>query len=147
MTERVGTVGEVAEESEAKEKTSGRQVFDIAAYGKEVADTVDVDGLLLSVPKTYKERKNKPLKKDDFASEATYIHYQSLVFGQKAEYYATKSAEFENKAIRIEKFGSESARKTANKLAKAKAQMVKLTQTLLDTGMDQKELDDILAGM
>lgn len=146
MTETVGTVGEVAEVDESEEKTSGRQIFDVVAYGEENEGTVDSDGLLLAVPTTYNSRKNKPLKKEAFASEATYIRYQATVAEQRSDFYAAKAVELASKAMRIEKFGSEAARKTANKLAKAKAQMAKLRATLLET-MDESELDAIFESM
>lgn len=159
-TNKVGnTVGEVGEVEAAEEKKSGRQPFDVIAYGEAVPNSVDADGLFLVVPTDvvdgegkvavvgYSERKNKPLKKENFASEATFVHYQALVAMQKSEFFAAKAIDLKSRATRIEKFGSEDARKAAHKLDKAKKQMDKLKQQLLDTGMSPEDLEAILADM
>ena len=154
--EKVGTVGEVAEVKDATEKkSSGREPLDIAGYvlaqceerGVAKEEIIDADGFLLEVPVTYNERKHKPMKKDDFASEAIFIRWQAEQARQRADFYSAKAVDLDAKATRVEKFGSEAARKAANKLDKAMKQMEKLREQLLATGMDEAELDSIMASM
>ena len=162
-TNKVGEVsnkvGDVAEVEGTKEKKSGRQPFDVVAFGAAIENAVDGDGLLTIVPDTvfaedgvtvtvagYDERKNKPLKKENFLTEAVYTRYCAMVSNQKSEWHAAKAVDLLAKAKRIEQFGSEDARKAANKLAKAQKQMIKLRATLKATGMTDEQLDDILAG-
>lgn len=134
-------------EAEAEEKPKGRQPYDLEALVAENAKAVDSDGMLTIVPEDYDSRKHIPLKKEDFTNEATFIRYQSLVAGQRAEFYAQRSSELAGKADRLEKFGSESARKTASKLARAKQSMAKLRTQLLESGMSEEELDALISDM
>ncbi len=130
-----------------KEKVKGRQDFDLAALKKADAKAVNAEGLLTVSPATFNYRTNKPLGKAAFASESVFIKYQSLVATQKSEFFAQKASELSGKADRIEKFGSESSRKAASKLAKAKTQMAKLRAQLIESGMDEKDLDALIEKM
>ena len=141
MAKKVGQMKK--EEKEEK----GRKIYDSAALVAENPKAVDADGLLTIAPTDYDSRKMAPLKKEHFVSEAVYNRYQALVASQRSEFYAQRSAELNGKADRLEKFGSEVARKAAGKLARAKQQMVTLRAQLLETGMDEKELDSLIENM
>lgn len=143
MAKKVGDL----DNQEQEEKKKGRQDFDVLAFGKEHDGAVDGEGLLTIAPSAYHYRTNKPLKKEQFASESIYIKYQSLIATQKAEFFAQKASELTGKAERLEKFGSEVARKAAGKLARAKAQMATLRQQLIDTGMAAEEIDALIENM
>ena len=140
---KVGDLGK----GEAEPEPKGRQDFNVKAYGKENAGTVDKDGLITVSPPAYSYRKNTPLKKEQFSSEAIYIQFQAMTCEQKAEWFAQRAKELSNKAERLLKFGSEKARRAANKLAKAKEQIKTLREQLLATGMDETELDDLIENM
>ena len=140
-------VGDLENGKEIEEKKKGRLAYDSAELKKVNAKAVNEDGLLTVAPPDYHHRKNLPLKKEAFATEAVYIRYQSMIASQKAEFYVTKSSELTGKADRLEKFGSEVARKAATKLARAKTQMATLRQQLIDTGMSEAELDALIEDM
>ncbi len=142
MTKKVGDL-----EKQVEEKKKGRQDYDSTTLVAENAEAVNADGLLTIAPSDFHFRKHKPLRKEAFASESIYLKHQSLIATQKAEFFATKASELAGKAERLEKFGSEAARKTASKLAKAKAQMATLRQQLIDTGMAAKEIDALIENM
>jgi Uri superfamily endonuclease len=150
MGTKVTKVGEMpdTESVDEKKKEKGRAIFDIAAYGTEVADSVDADGCLTVVPTTFNIRKNKPMKKEHFATEALYIRYQAAVATQKAEHEVAKAADLIAKAERVEKFGSDESRKTANKLAKAVKSMATLRAKLIEDGdMTAEAVDDLIKNM
>ncbi len=140
---KVGDLNKVV----AKEKPKGRQEYNSDALVATNPEAKNMDGLLTIVPTDYDSRKHKPLKKTDFATEAVFIRQQAFVAAQRAEWFAQRSAELVGKADRLEKFGSESARKTATRLARAKYQMADLRKQLLATGMAEAELDDLIANM
>lgn len=140
-------VGDLAAEQQTEKKQKGRQDFDVLAYQAKNTEAVNAEGLLVVAPTTYHYQKNLPLKKEQFSSESIYLKYQALVAAQKAEFYAQKSSELTGKAERLEKFGSEAARKTAAKLSRAKEQMGKLRLQLLESGMPEAELDDLIKNM
>ena len=139
-------VGSLNEENQ-KEVVKGRQDYSSAELVVANPEAVDPNGLLSVCPDDFNCRKNNPLKKEAFVSEAIYIRYQSLVASQRAEFYAKKSGELTAKADRLEKFGSEAARKAAGKLARAKTQMATLRKQLLDSGMGEEELDALIKNM
>jgi hypothetical protein len=143
----VKKVGDLKNQTETEPEQKGRQDFDIKAFGKENKDAVDKDGLLAVAPPTYNYRKHKPMKKEQFATEALYIELQALICGQKAEFFTQRGKELASKAERLKKFGSEKARRAAAKLAKAKDTIKTLREQLLATGMDENELDDIIENM
>jgi len=140
-------VGDLEKAAKKGKKEKGRQEFDVPGFGGANANTVNDDGLLLVAPSDFHFRKHKPLKKEAFATEAIYIKHQSMLATQKAEFFAQKASELAGKAERLEKFGSEAARKAASKLAKAKLQMANLRQQLIDTGMDADEIDALIENM
>jgi hypothetical protein len=143
MAKKVGQL----EGTEEAEVEKGRHEYDVAAQQGRDAASVDGDGLLTVVPDQFNWRKNVPMKKEQFATEATFIKYQGLVAKQKADFYLEKSNELIGRADRLEKFGSEVARKAANKLVKAKDQIKKLREQLLATGMSEDDLNTLVAGM
>lgn len=144
MAKKVGQL----KKSDEEEVVKGRQDFNIDAFKKRNAAAVDEEGCLVIIPDDkFNWRKNNPLKKEQFASEGVFIQYQGLVSQQKSEFYAAKAKELYGKAERLLKFGSEKARKAANKLVKAKDQIKKLREQLLATGMQEAELDALIAGM
>ena len=143
-------VGDLAKGTEAQaevKKEKGRQDYSTAELVKTNAAAIDENGLLTVAPSDFNHRKHKPLKKEAFSSEAVYLRYQSLIAGQKSEFYATKSTELTGKADRLEKFGSEAARKAATKLQRAKKQMVTIRQQLIDSGMAEEEIDNLIKDM
>ena len=140
-------VGDLKNDGTTEEKVKGRQDYSSTELVKTNAAAVDADGLLTVAPPDFSIKKNKPLKKEAFATEATYIRHTANVAAQRAEFFAAKSGELVAKADRLEKFGSEAARKAASKLAKAKTQMGVLRKQLLDGGMDETELDALIANM
>ena len=146
MAKKVGQL-KAEETKQEEEKVKGRQPFDVEAYGKANAGAVDADGLLTVVPTTFAFRKNVPMKKEQFASEVIYIKYQSLVAGQKAKFFGEKAKELAGKAERLEKFGSEKARRAASKIQKAKNTITELREQLLASGMDAADLDNLIANM
>lgn len=139
-------VGDLKKEN-TEEKVKGRQDYSSANLVAANPAAVDADGLLTVGPDDYDYRTNKPLKKEAFASESIYLRYLSIVASQKASFFAKKSGELAGKADRLEKFGSEAARKAAGKLARAKAQMATLREQLLASGMGEAELDALIATM
>jgi len=143
MAKKVGALKKG--EEEVKEK--GRKDYDSAALVASNPEAVDADGLLTIAPTDYNHRKNTPMKKEQFSSESVYNRYQALIATQKSEFYAQKAAELMGKADRLEKFGSEAARKVATKLARAKQQMVVLRAQLLESGMGEEELDSLIKNM
>ena len=143
MAKKVGDLKKT--EVEVKEK--GRTDYDNAALIAANPEAVNADGLLTIAPTDYNYRKTNPMKKEQFLSESVYLRYQALVAQQKAEFFAQKSFELVGKADRLEKFGSESTRKAATKLARAKQQMTVLRQQLLDSGMSETELDSLIQNM
>ena len=141
MAKKVGSL----KKEEKVEK--GPKNYDSAELVASNPDAVDADGLLKIAPPDYNCRKNTPMKKEQFATEAIYNRYQALVAAQRAEFYAKRSTELNGKADRLEKFGSEAARKAAGKLARAKQQMAVLRTQLLESGMGEEELDSLIENM
>ena len=135
------------EKQETEKKKKGRQDYDVAGFGAANDGAVDAEGLLTISPPDFHYRKFNPLKKEAFASEATYVLHQAMLASQKSEFFALKAQELTGKAERLAKFGSEVARKAAGKLAKAKAQMAKIRQQLIDTGMSAEEIDGLIENM
>ena len=126
-----------------KVKKSSRSVYDTTL----LAGATNEEGLLILAPEDFNSRKHFPLKKEQFVSESVYLKYQSLVASQKAEFYAQKAKELAGKAERLEKFGSDAARKAAEKLVRAKKQMAILRKQLEDSGMSSEELDALIETM
>lgn len=140
---KVGTLNE----EQVEEVKKGRQDFDVEAYGATNEGAVDADGLMAIAPGDYSYRKHNTLKKDVFTTEAIFMRHQANVAAERAEFYATRSAELVGKADRLEKFGSETARKQAGKLERAKKQMDTIRQQLIDGGMAPEEIDSLIANM
>lgn len=130
-----------------KEQRKAARKFDIKAYGKEAEGNVNADGEILIVPGSFNHRKNNPLKKADFASEAIFVKYQGLISQQKSDFYAERATELVAKAERLEKFGSDDARKQAGKLQRAVDQIAVIRQQLIDGGMDEAEVDGLIKDM
>lgn len=142
MVEHVGDLNEATEE-----KKKGRQPYDTTELKASNKNAINADGLLMIAPAGFNFRLHETMKKEDFATESVYLRYQSLVASSKAEFFAEKSAELTGKADRLEKFGSESARKAATKLARAKKTMSDLRAQLVESGMSEEELDALIEDM
>lgn len=150
MAKKVGDLGAGASGSIAKptkEQKKAAKAFDIKAYGKEAEGNVNGDDEILIVPVAFNQRKNTPMKKADFASEAVFVKYQAMVAQQKSEFYAERSKELAGKADRLERFGSDDQRRKAKKLERAHEQMKVIRQQLIDGGMSEAEIDEIIATM
>lgn len=117
-----------------------------------VVTAVNGDGLLVAVPVPLKDgtgkiiyaghnsRKHLPLKKSNFASIAGYIRYQAVIARAKAVTLIKSAEEKEAKASRIEKFGDESTRKKAQKVARMREQLKVLEAGLVEEGVDIDKL-------
>ena len=147
MAKKVGDLKAGAAGTAGTDKEPVSRIFDIKAFGVVTEGALDDNGLLTVAPTTFNHRKNKGLKKGDFDKEATFLEYQAMVCHQKAAFYTARGNEISAKAERLAKFGSDSARRAAGKLARAKEQMAKLRQQLLDSGMDEAELNDLIDKM
>ena len=116
-----------------------------------VVTAVNADGKLVAVPKPIKEgdeivytgfdsRKHNGLKKDSFASIATFLRYQALIARIRAIALIKGAEEKERKATNIEKFGDEETRKKVQKVARMKEQLALLTKQLEDDNVDLSEI-------
>lgn len=117
-----------------------------------VVKAANADGKLVAVPKPIKDgegkivyagfdpRKHNGLKKDSFASIATFLRYQALVARLRAIALIKGAEEKERKATNIEKFGDEETRKKVQKVARMREQLATLTQQLKDDNVDISEL-------
>jgi len=81
------------------------------------------------IPDDFDSSKHKPLKKKDFASEATY-------FDMKAAEYETKAEEFRAKAEEARTLGDKETRQAANRLKKVQKTMLELVGRLKKQDVD-----------
>lgn len=146
------------QDKEGNEKEKGRIEFPIQgtryrnAEGQ-IVTAVNSEGLLIAVPKPIKDdegkkvlytgfdvRKHLPLKKNDFASFATFMYYQAFIARCKAVILIKSAEEKEAKASRIEKFGDENTRKKVQKIARMRDQLAALEKQLEADGVDVSNL-------
>lgn len=88
---------------------------------------------LEEVPADYDPKKHKPLKKSDFASEATYCI-------MRAEELERKAADYRQEADLIKKGGGKKAAQKAKRLAKMQERMEALKKELAESGINVEEL-------
>lgn len=136
-----GQGGQGGSAGKPKEKKV-RAIFDLKtavdANGKAVPGRAE--GKLQAVPANWKPKEHKPLKRSDFADEATFIEFRAILAEQKAERMATAARKLRQQAERIRQFGDEGTRKKANKLLKAREQMAALEKELAEAGIDVSAL-------
>lgn len=98
---------------------------------------VDADGKptvkLESVPADFDPKKHKPLKKTDFASEATFCE-------MRADEFERKAADLRQEAELIRKGGGKKAAQKAKRLAKMQERMEALKKELAESGIDVESL-------
>lgn len=89
--------------------------------------------LLTVWPADFDSKVHKPLKQEDFSAEDVY-------FNHRAEQYEKRGAEFRQKALLFQQYGSADTRKAAEKYTKQFAAMAALQAQLEAQGVDMNLL-------
>lgn len=137
----------------AEKEKAGKTPMDYSNYkNAEGQSIVNEDGKLLEPPVRIESedgtvvqagwdpKKNKPLGKDDFATEAPFLRWKADTLRQRAERSLVMADRMDAKAERLGRFKSDKARKKAEKLARMKEQMAALEAELANEGVDAEEV-------